>query len=148
LAALGVFALIVAAGIAWWRSAFLKPDMIPERAERAPRKVDEARGLREHALERCREKAFEDCLRDLDRARALDPVGDEAEAIQNARVAARAALSPEPPEPEPEPAPTPSASATPAPSASATPPRHAPSRTSVTSEAPSPKPPAERSDQK
>jgi len=115
-AALGVFALLTAAGIARWRHSVLKPDLVPERAERAPGKLDEAMSLRERALERCSERAFEDCIRGLDRARSLDPVGDDAEVIQNARAAARKALSPEPPEPEArEPEPTAVPSAPPAP---------------------------------
>jgi DNA-directed RNA polymerase specialized sigma24 family protein len=137
-AALGVFALLVAAGIAWWRKSVLGPDLVPERAERGPRKVDEARELRERALERCRERAFEECIRGLDKARSLDPVGDDAEVIQNARAAAHDALSPEPLEPEP----TPSSSAAPAPSASSAIPRRGPHRSSLTSEAPMPKAPS------
>jgi hypothetical protein len=165
-AALGLLALLLAAGIAWWRNVLLRPDIVPERADRAPRKLDEARELRERALERCRERAFEDCLRGLDKARALDPIGDDAETIQNARAAARDALSPEPTEPEP--APPPSASAEPAPSPSSKPerswaprpaptdyqpppdptdyqppPRSPPRRTRATSEEPTPKPPPE-----
>jgi len=144
-AALGVIALLTAAGIAWWRHSLLEPELVPERAERAPGKLDEAMSLRERALERCRERAFEDCIRGLDRARALDPVGDDAEGIHNARAAARQALSPEPPEPEaPEPEPTAVPSAAPVPSASAAPRRTAPGphRSSLTSEAPAPKAPS------
>jgi len=148
-AALGVFALLAAAGIAWWRHSILEPDLVPERAERAPGKLDEATSLREHALERCRERAFEDCVRGLDKARTLDPVGDEAEVVQNARAAAREALSPQsvPDVPEPEPTAAPSASAAPLPSAapapSATPVRRRKlPKTSDTSEAPLPKPPS------
>lgn len=146
-AALGVFALLVAAGIAWWRKEALEPKLVPERAERAPGKLDEAMGLRERALERCRERAFEDCIRGLDRARVLDPVGDDAEVIQNARTAARRALSPEPPEPEPTPAPSSSAapepSARPAPSAAPAPSaRRRLPKTIDTSEGPTPTPPS------
>jgi DNA-directed RNA polymerase specialized sigma24 family protein len=142
LAVLGIFAAVVAAGIAWWRHSVLKPDLVPERAERAPRKLDEAMTLRERALERCRERAFEDCIRGLDEARTLDPIGDEAEVIQDARAAAREALSPEPPDPEPTAVPT--SSAAPAPSGSAPPRRPAPGphRSSLTSEPPVPKPPS------
>lgn len=143
LAVLGVFALLIASGVAWWRRSVLEPDRVPERAERAPGKLEEAMGLRERALERCRERAFEDCIRGLDKARDLDAVGDESEIIQNARAAAHAALSPEP-EPEPEPTVVPSSTAAPTPSASAPPRRTAPGprRSSLTSEAPAPKPPS------
>lgn len=139
IAALGAFALVAALAISWVRRKILAPEIVPERAMRVPERVEEARGLREKAIERCRERAFEDCLKGLDQARALDPIGDEAEAIQSARAAARDAFAPKPPEPAPEPAP----STAPAPSASAAPsPSSAPRgrRTSITSEGPMPKP--------
>jgi hypothetical protein len=129
---------VAALAISWLRKRMLAPEIVPERAMRIPEKVEEAHGLREKALERCRERAFEDCLKGLDQARALDPVGDDAEAIQSARAAARAALEPKAPEPLPEPEP----SAMPAPSTSAAPsPSSAPrSRRTITSEGPAPKP--------
>jgi hypothetical protein len=118
-------------------------DIVSERVPPVPQRLEEARLLRKQALERCRERAFEDCIRGLDKARALDPIGDEAEAIQSARAAARATQSPEPPnEPLPDPSAAPAPSPSTAPSARDDDSKSAPRRrTSPTSEAPEPKPP-------
>lgn len=135
LAALGVLALVLALFIVWWRGKMAAPEIAPERAERTPRALEDARALRDRALERCRARAFDECLKGLDEARALDPVGDGAEAVQDARAAARAALEPNPPEPV-EPAPSASSPAPPSPSTEPAKTAPAPKRqrTSITSE--------------
>jgi len=99
IAALGVFALVAAGVVAWWRARLLRPEMVPERVVHVPETFEKAQVLRERALTQCAAHAFDECLKGLDEARALDPVGDQAEAVHTARAAARDALSPKPPEP-------------------------------------------------
>lgn len=114
-AAVAVVAILVATGIAFWRT--LSREAPPPVASSAPgpTPLDEARKLRDAALERCGASAWDECVRGLDHARALDPVGDEAEAVQEARAVAARARLPE------MPSPTPSATEAPVPSASAAP---------------------------
>jgi len=57
------------------------------------RRADE---LRRGATERCAHREYEECLRSLDAAKALDPTGDHAEKVQSMRAAAEAALAPRP----------------------------------------------------
>jgi DNA-directed RNA polymerase specialized sigma24 family protein len=59
-----------------------------------PTPFERARALRDAALERCGAGAWKECLEKLDEARKLDPVGDEARAIQEARAAAERGLAP------------------------------------------------------
>jgi DNA-directed RNA polymerase specialized sigma24 family protein len=88
--------LVVLAVWAIWRGrATPGPELIAPRPE-APTPEDQARELRRVALERCDAKDWKLCLEGLDRAKALDPIGDTAERIQNAREAAVRALAPEP----------------------------------------------------
>jgi RNA polymerase sigma factor (sigma-70 family) len=74
-------------------------------------RVLEGRRLREATLDVCRNDEHQRCLDDLDRARELDPVGDAAPDVRQARERAAAALRQPPPIQEPqqtkEPAPTP-----------------------------------------
>lgn len=90
-----VAALAILALVLW---ALLKGRSAPS-PEDIAREVppdEQARELRRVALERCQARDFAACLDGLDRARAIDPVGDEASAIQEARAAARGALAPKP----------------------------------------------------
>jgi len=57
---------------------------------------DRARVLREHGLEQCAAANYAECLRELDEAKGIDPIGDEASAIRDARAAAARALAPAP----------------------------------------------------
>ncbi|HEX3774824.1 MAG TPA: sigma factor [Polyangiaceae bacterium] len=57
---------------------------------------DRARALRDQALERCANAHYDECLRGLDQAKALDPIGEQASAVQAARAAAARAVSPAP----------------------------------------------------
>ncbi len=95
------------------------PVLRPEPPQSAP---EQGRELRRRALLRCDRAEDKECLEGLDRARALDPTGDAAAEVVNARRAAAARLAP-----APMPAPSTSSSAAPAPSSSAANPasRHA-----------------------
>jgi DNA-directed RNA polymerase specialized sigma24 family protein len=55
----------------------------PEETTPDPR--EQARTLRATALRECAEHAWQDCLRDLDAARDLDPEGDDAPEVRRAR---------------------------------------------------------------
>lgn len=77
------------------------PDVVRENAP-----LELARKLRRTALERCRDAAFEDCIAGLDRARALDPAGDSALEVVEARRGANSRLSPAPSEQAPAPLPS------------------------------------------
>lgn len=113
---LAAAATLLVLGVLLW--AWLK-----SRVEPAPREIarevapdEQARELRRVALERCQAGDFTPCLEGLDRAKAIDPVGDEASAIQEARAAAARGLAPAPsPDPAPVPAPQPSATTPPLP---------------------------------
>jgi RNA polymerase sigma-70 factor (ECF subfamily) len=87
-----------------------------------PPEIDEARELRRLAFEKCRAQAFEECLKGLDSARVLDPIGDAATEVVEQRAAARRALDAQ------NPAPQPSSRVVPAPTATtpSTPPTTAP----------------------
>lgn len=58
--------------------------------------LERARALRQEALERCAAGAYPECIAALDRARALDPNGENARAIGEARAAAESNLQPRP----------------------------------------------------
>ena len=66
-----------------------------------------ARGLRIEALRRCEHADYTECLKMLDRAKALDPAGDLAPEISTARAAAATSLRPAPSSPVPAPTPAP-----------------------------------------
>ncbi|HEY4104420.1 MAG TPA: RNA polymerase sigma factor [Polyangiaceae bacterium] len=57
---------------------------------------ERAHALREQALEQCAHAHYDQCLHGLDEAKALDPIGEQAEAVQAARAAAARALAPAP----------------------------------------------------
>ena len=106
LAAAAALLILVFAIWAIWRGrATPGPEDI---AREKPTPEDQARELRRVALERCDQKDWKPCLDGLDRAKDLDPVGDTAERIQQAREAASRGLGPEPkPEPSQNLAPVP-----------------------------------------
>ncbi|HWZ92106.1 MAG TPA: sigma-70 family RNA polymerase sigma factor [Polyangiaceae bacterium] len=102
----------------------ISPELPPSPEERG-------RELRRAALERCPTGDAAQCLEGLDRARALDPTGDRAPEVANARSAAAARLAP-----TPSALPIPSATTVP----SATPIRRTAPHTAPTStETPSPR---------
>ena len=53
--------------------------------------LERARGLRQTGLSHCAAGAFAECIAALDRAQALDPNGEDASAIRDARAAAASA---------------------------------------------------------
>jgi DNA-directed RNA polymerase specialized sigma24 family protein len=55
--------------------------------------LDRANALRKSALEKCGAADYRACLADLDAAKALDPNGETAAAVRDARAAAQAALT-------------------------------------------------------
>lgn len=63
---------------------------------------ERARALREQGLERCAANDYAECVRALDEAKAIDPVGDQASAITEARAAAARART-NAPAPSPDP---------------------------------------------
>jgi DNA-directed RNA polymerase specialized sigma24 family protein len=79
----------------------------------APTPLERAHVLRDAALERCGAGAWKECVEGLDEARQLDPTGDGAQAVRDARAAAARALAP--------PVAPPSASVAPAPPSSSAP---------------------------
>jgi DNA-directed RNA polymerase specialized sigma24 family protein len=117
LAALGVVALAVL----WFvrrapRDPVADPGVRPVPSEALPR-IEPAWRLRRDALAACDRGAWDVCVSGLDRAKALDPVGDSEPRVQEARAAAEAALHPVPVAPAPTvvPSSAPSARTTPRP---------------------------------
>jgi DNA-directed RNA polymerase specialized sigma24 family protein len=103
----------------------------------------EGRRVREAALEACRAGEHRLCLDGLDRARALDPRGDAADEVRDARERAAAALEPVPERSAPDdaaPLPEPSAApqTTTPPTSKAPPPPRDPAPTNVAPRGPSP----------
>lgn len=89
---LAAVATLVGAGILlwWWFKPRVGPEpQIVKEAPSAPAPVDpsidQARQLRRLALERCAERDFVSCIEGLDRAAALDPAGDQADEVREAR---------------------------------------------------------------
>jgi hypothetical protein len=94
---IAMFALVVFAALL---SGVLRPapettGRAPGTAEDAANPLEQARALRVEALRECAAQAWQDCTRDLDAARELDPDGEQSLEVQKAREAIRAA-SPEP----------------------------------------------------
>jgi len=85
-----------------WRAQHEVVERPVLRPEPLPTPQEQARELRRAALPRCEQTPFE-CLKGLDRARALDPQGDGSPEVMAARRGAAARLAPPFP-----PAPTPS----------------------------------------
>jgi RNA polymerase sigma factor (sigma-70 family) len=87
--------LLIAAGFLYreWAQPETAPIAItPEQAT----PEDRARALRDGALEHCAQAQYQECLLELDQAKALDPIGEQASAVQAARAAAARALTPTP----------------------------------------------------
>ena len=149
LAGLGI-ALLAPVGAFYYRHWFPPAEIAPPpqvlRPEPPPSPEAQGREVRREALDHCQRAEDRRCLEGLDRARALDPAGDAAAEVVNARRAAAARLNPPPPPP-----PTSSASVTPAPrnrtrlpqqftslDSGTDSPRSVPARPSATSEVPAP----------
>lgn len=68
------------------------PTPAPEPVESAPPQPISASDLRRDAFGECDAHEWDACLADLDRARALDPAGDGAQAVKDARKRAIAGI--------------------------------------------------------
>lgn len=104
LAALGVAVTLL---VVWWRRSKEEPVARPDESvlPHAPTPFEQAADERKRALAACDALQWQPCLDGLDRAKTLDPAGDAAENVQNARKLAEDALHP-PPAPTPSFAPT------------------------------------------
>lgn len=96
LAAAGIVALLLV-GVWIWRERASEPApiAIPETQPDELKKLERASELRRAALEDCAAERWQECIAGLDRASALDPVGDRAAAVRDARAAAQRALTPQ-----------------------------------------------------
>ena len=95
-AQLAAAATITLAGLAIWAWLQTRDQAIPEEIAREVPPDEKVRELRRVALEGCQSGEFVKCIEGLDRAKAIDPVGDQATAIQEARAAAARGLAPAP----------------------------------------------------
>jgi DNA-directed RNA polymerase specialized sigma24 family protein len=82
--------------------------------------MDRARALRADALRACDRSAWRECLDGLDRAKELDPAGDQAPEVGAARQNAAAGLRDEAPSPKAPPVPTTTMKSAPVPTSSTT----------------------------
>jgi RNA polymerase sigma factor (sigma-70 family) len=93
--------LLVSAGALLHRASGPTGDA-PSIAREQLSPLERARVLRQNALQRCAVGAYEECVAELDRAQILDPSGESASAIRDARAAAahpeRPIANPSPPE--------------------------------------------------
>lgn len=90
-----VAAVVVLALIAWrWLredDPIAVPEPVPEVTPPNP-KIEEAQRMRAEAFERCESEQWQECLDGLDAAKDLDPTGDDASDVQQARERAAGAL--------------------------------------------------------
>jgi DNA-directed RNA polymerase specialized sigma24 family protein len=96
-AALGL--CVVITGIFAYRRQQPNPPIIRPDVVSVPAPTEQAARLRKNALEACRAGEWKPCIIDLDRAKELDPAGDETKDVQEARVGAARALTPSSPSP-------------------------------------------------
>ncbi|HEX2670822.1 MAG TPA: hypothetical protein VHM25_08120, partial [Polyangiaceae bacterium] len=73
-----------------------KAETEPSIAREAFAPLERARALRQKALEQCAAGAYPECIAALDQAKALDPEGENARAISEARAAAESSRQPRP----------------------------------------------------
>jgi len=114
LAAIGIVGIIT---VLWWRHTHEEPIARPDiTVPREPSPLDRAAEERQRALAACDALQWQPCLDGLDRAKLLDPSGDTAKNVQDARKLAADSLAPKPAPsstmtnpPTPFPAPTSSA---------------------------------------
>jgi RNA polymerase sigma factor (sigma-70 family) len=75
--------------------------------------LERARALRQGALEKCAAAEYRECVAGLDQAKALDPLGEEASAVREARSAAVASTSTTPAQSAPASTPSPDSKSAP-----------------------------------
>src|SRR5689334_21878525 len=110
-AELAAVAVLVIDVLVAWRLLRKQQEDVPEaRPEKpkptstaeTPSPLEEARALRDKALENCAKSEWQPCLDGLDKAKALDPDGDRDPAVGEARKKAEDALRPAPTQDEKE----------------------------------------------
>jgi RNA polymerase sigma factor (sigma-70 family) len=93
--ALGAAGLLSLLGIGALFYRATRPGVVPPSiAREAFAPLERARALRQNALEQCAAGAYPECIAALDQAKALDPSGENARAIGEARAAAASAVQP------------------------------------------------------
>lgn len=91
---LAIVAALALFGVMVWQTLRTEPTRDDDPRAETPQ--DRARDIRKNGLRACESKDFELCLRELDRARDIDPDGDRAAEIQGARKAAADAMNARP----------------------------------------------------
>jgi DNA-directed RNA polymerase specialized sigma24 family protein len=113
-AALGL--CVVITGVHAYRTYRVKPTVRPDLMRHEVTAAERARQIREAALDACRATRWQSCLDELERAKRIDPAGDAANDVEQARMGALRAL-----QTPTTPGPTPSADDLPKPSPSVPP---------------------------
>ena len=87
--ALGAAGLLLSIAAGTLLDQVSQPAIVPPSIAREPATpLERARTLRQNALQRCAAGAYPECIAALDQAQALDPSGESASAIREARAAA------------------------------------------------------------
>jgi hypothetical protein len=87
--ALGAAGLLLLVGTGALLSKALRPHVAPPSIAREPvPRLEQARILRENALRQCASGAYRECTAALDQAELLDPSGESASTVRQARAAA------------------------------------------------------------
>ena len=94
--ALGAAGLALLIGVGLLFHYAKRPVTVPPIAQEPVKPLERVRGIRQRALERCAAGAFDECVARLDEAKLLDPLGDSASVVQDARAAAMRAAQPAP----------------------------------------------------
>ena len=95
--ALGAAGLALLLGAGWLMHATRFSPDAPPIVRESVQPLERARLLRQSALEQCAAGHYQECVAQLDHAKVLDPNGDTAQAVSEARSAAGRALAPTPP---------------------------------------------------
>ena len=141
--ALGAAGLLLSIGMGALFNQASRPNIAPPSIAREPvPQLEQARILRENALRQCAAGAYRECIAALDQAGLLDPNGESASTIREARAVAMSSLQPRVLPSLPRSAPSASAAeSTPTPKQS-TPSKRTPKRIAPSKAAPSLEPPA------
>jgi len=107
--ALGAAGLLSLLGVGTLFYRALQPAVAPPSIAKEPfSPLERAQALRQKALEQCAAGAYRECIAGLDEAKLLDPNGENASAIGQARAAAASAEQPHPVSPKAVDSPSPS----------------------------------------